>query len=62
MARDVQVSKKLSWLLRHGAVQEKLKLERGGYVNLAEVVRASPPRDVCHYQTMKTFPSMASIN
>lgn len=38
MPRDVQVSKKLSWLLRHGAEKEGLKLGKGGYVPLADVV------------------------
>jgi len=38
LPRDVQVSKKLSKLLRHDAEQEGLKLGKGGYVNLAEVV------------------------
>lgn len=36
--RDIQVSKKLSWLLRHGAEKEGLKLGPGGYVNVAEVL------------------------
>lgn len=38
MPREVQVSKKLSWLLRHGAEKEGLTLGKGGYINLAEVV------------------------
>lgn len=38
MPREVQVSKKLSWLLRHGAEKEGLKLGAGGYINLYEVV------------------------
>ena len=38
MPRDVQVSKKLSKLLRHDAEQEGLKLGKGGYINLADVV------------------------
>ena len=38
MTRDVQVSKKLSWLLRHGAEQEGLKLGEGGYLSLQDVV------------------------
>ncbi|KAF2817595.1 uncharacterized protein BDZ99DRAFT_405330 [Mytilinidion resinicola] len=39
LPRDVQVSKKLSWLLRHGAQQEKLTLGDGGYVSVADVLR-----------------------
>jgi 2'-phosphotransferase len=38
MTREVQVSKKMSWLLRHGAEKEGLKLGNGGYMNVAEVV------------------------
>lgn len=36
--RDVSVSKKLSWLLRHGAEKEGLVLGEGGYAALADVV------------------------
>ncbi len=38
MPRNVQISKKLSWLLRHGAEKEGLTLGPGGYVNVKEVV------------------------
>jgi 2'-phosphotransferase len=38
LPRGVQVSKKLSWLLRHGAEKEGLKLGPGGYINVSEVV------------------------
>lgn len=40
--REVQVSRKVSWLLRHGASQEGLKLGKGGYVNVQEVVSLLP--------------------
>jgi 2'-phosphotransferase len=36
--REVQVSRKVSWLLRHGAASEKLNLGKGGYVNVQEAV------------------------
>ncbi|KAE9979997.1 hypothetical protein EG328_011157 [Venturia inaequalis] len=39
MTRDVQVSKKMSWLLRHGAEKEGLVLEGGGYVGVNDVNR-----------------------
>lgn len=42
LPREVLVSKKLSWLLRHGAAKEHLTLGPGGYANLADVVRAIP--------------------
>jgi len=38
VCREVLLSKKLSWLLRHGAEKEGLKLGHGGFVNLKEVV------------------------
>jgi 2'-phosphotransferase len=38
MPRQVQVSKKLSWLLRHGAEKEGLQLDDAGYINLKDVV------------------------
>jgi len=37
-SREVLVSKKLSWLLRHGAEKEGLVLGKGGYVGLSDVV------------------------
>lgn len=38
LPRPVQVSKKLSWLLRHGAEKENLTLGPGGYANVADVL------------------------
>lgn len=38
MPREQQVSRKVSWLLRHGADAEGLKLGKGGYVNVADAV------------------------
>ena len=38
LPRNVQISKKLSWLLRHGAEKEGIKLGAGGYVNVQEIV------------------------
>ncbi|OCK79794.1 phosphotransferase KptA/Tpt1 [Lepidopterella palustris CBS 459.81] len=39
LPREVQVSKKISWLLRHGAGQEGLTLGEGGYVNVADALQ-----------------------
>ncbi|MCJ1439893.1 MAG: hypothetical protein MMC23_000374 [Stictis urceolatum] len=36
--RETQVSKKLSWILRHGADKEGLKLDKNGYANCAELL------------------------
>ena len=38
MPRDQQISRKVSWLLRHGAQSEGLKLGKGGYVGVADAV------------------------
>lgn len=38
VTRDVQVSKQLCWLLRHGAESEGLKLQEGGFVGVVDVV------------------------
>ncbi|KXL41551.1 MAG: hypothetical protein FE78DRAFT_520316 [Acidomyces sp. 'richmondensis'] len=38
LPRNVQVSKKLSWLLRHGAQEEGLLLGEGGFANLQDVL------------------------
>lgn len=43
-SRETTVSKKLSWLLRHGAEKEGLKLGKGGYVSLADVVSSTSER------------------
>ncbi|KAF1918963.1 phosphotransferase KptA/Tpt1 [Ampelomyces quisqualis] len=37
-SRDVQVSRKISWLLRHGAGSEGLTLGKGGYVNVQDAL------------------------
>ncbi|KAK4507531.1 hypothetical protein PRZ48_001266 [Zasmidium cellare] len=38
LPRPVQVSKKISWLLRHGAEKEGLTLGPGGYIPVSEVL------------------------
>ncbi|WPG98588.1 phosphotransferase KptA/Tpt1 [Acrodontium crateriforme] len=38
LTREIQISKKLSWLLRHGAESEKLSLQTGGYAKLSDVL------------------------
>ena len=39
MPREQKVSRKVSWLLRHGAGSEGLKLGKGGYVGVKDAVR-----------------------
>ncbi|KAK0312839.1 tRNA 2'-phosphotransferase [Friedmanniomyces endolithicus] len=38
LSRDVQVSKKISWLLRHGAEKEGLQLDSHGFLNVQDVL------------------------
>ncbi|KAK4634416.1 tRNA 2'-phosphotransferase 1 [Fulvia fulva] len=38
LARDVQVSKKIAWLLRHGAEKEGLELGHGGFIGVSDVL------------------------
>jgi hypothetical protein len=68
--REVQVSRKVSWLLRHGAGQEGLKLGKGGYVNVQDAVSlllCSPSKDIFNmfnygeYQSSRKTP-IASID
>lgn len=46
LPRDVQVSKKLSKLLRHSAAAEGLTLDAAGYANLADVVCLSSSPEI----------------
>lgn len=36
--RDVAISKSLSYLLRHGAIKEKLNIDETGYINVKELL------------------------
>ncbi|KAI7087555.1 phosphotransferase KptA/Tpt1 [Hortaea werneckii] len=38
LPRDVQVSKKIAWLLRHGAEKEGLQMGEGGFINVQDVL------------------------
>ena len=38
-ARSIQISKALSWLLRHGAAKERIPIDAAGYVNLHDVLQ-----------------------
>ena len=37
--QDVKLSKALSYLLRHGAIEEGLKMDAAGYVKLDDVLK-----------------------
>ena len=36
---DTDISKAMSWLLRHGAVKEKVTIDSSGYVPLEELIQ-----------------------
>lgn len=36
--KDTQLSKKLSWILRHGAVREGLQISDKGYINVSDIL------------------------
>jgi 2'-phosphotransferase len=44
---DVRISKTLSWLLRHGAQDEGLKMRTDGYVKVDDLVRCLSPAAPC---------------
>ncbi|USP78287.1 tRNA 2'-phosphotransferase 1 [Curvularia clavata] len=54
--REVQVSRKVSWLLRHGAGQEGLKLGKGGYVNVRDALNTK-----ALHSLKVTFPELRDI-
>ncbi|KAI5369520.1 Putative phosphotransferase KptA/Tpt1, RNA 2'-phosphotransferase domain-containing protein [Septoria linicola] len=39
LPRNVQVSKKIAWLLRHGAEKEGLQLDSSGFINVEDVLQ-----------------------
>ena len=43
LSREVTISKKISYILRHGAEREGLKLDQNGYANCADLVRTCFP-------------------
>lgn len=43
LPREVTVSKAMSFILRHGAEKEGIKLDAQGYANVADLVSPSPP-------------------
>ncbi|KAF2125924.1 hypothetical protein P153DRAFT_324305, partial [Dothidotthia symphoricarpi CBS 119687] len=54
--RDQQVSRKVSWLLRHGAGAEGLKLGEGGYVNVGDALNTR-----CLKALHVTFPELREV-
>ncbi|CAI6333205.1 unnamed protein product [Periconia digitata] len=56
MSREQQVSRKVSWLLRHGAGSEGLKLGKGGYVGVADVLNTNALKSL-----KITFPELKEL-
>ncbi|KAF2030627.1 hypothetical protein EK21DRAFT_65139 [Setomelanomma holmii] len=54
--REVQVSRKISWLLRHGASSEGLKLGKGGYVNVQDALNTRALKSL-----QITFPELLDV-
>jgi len=55
LPRDVMISKKISYILRHGAEKEGLKLDRNGYANCADLVRIHCSVEVLRYDYCSHF-------
>ncbi|OAL53020.1 hypothetical protein IQ07DRAFT_619571 [Pyrenochaeta sp. DS3sAY3a] len=56
MPREQQVSRKVSWLLRHGVAQEGLKLGKGGYVGVVDALNTKALRGL-----NVTFPELREV-
>ncbi|GAB7358044.1 hypothetical protein MBLNU230_g0207t1 [Neophaeotheca triangularis] len=56
LSRDVMVSKKMSWLLRHGAEKEGLTLDEGGFVSVDEMLNTRTLRSL-----KVTFPELRQL-
>ncbi|PVH97556.1 hypothetical protein DM02DRAFT_597433 [Periconia macrospinosa] len=56
MTRESQVSRKVSWLLRHGAESEGLKLGKGGYVGVADALNTKALKSL-----KVTFPELKQV-
>ncbi|GAB7339649.1 hypothetical protein MBLNU457_6235t2 [Dothideomycetes sp. NU457] len=61
-SREVQVSKKLSWLLRHNAEKEGLKLGPGGYINLKDVRILADQRPLLEPVVLTAQPQLNNRN
>lgn len=58
--RDVQISKALSYLLRHGALKEKLDIDSQGYVKLEEILKHQRLRS--HKTTIEDIERIVTLN
>jgi RNA:NAD 2'-phosphotransferase (TPT1/KptA family) len=62
LPREVQVSKKVSWLLRHGADREGLKLGKGGYVNVQDAVSLPTTSPTAHVLRIEVIQTLYGFN
>lgn len=52
-ANDVKLSKMLSWLLRHGAVNEGLEFDEGGFIDINKILKLKQFRNVTSYDIQR---------
>ncbi|CDR36302.1 CYFA0S01e00320g1_1 [Cyberlindnera fabianii] len=58
--RDIKISKALSYLLRHGAVKERLNIDSAGYVKVSEIL--SNNRLKTHHTTLEDLNRIVENN
>lgn len=58
--RDVQISKTLSYLLRHGAVKEKLPIDLQGWIEVADILKQN--RVKSHKTTVEDIERIVAEN
>lgn len=47
-SNDIYISKTLSWLLRHGAIEEKLNIDAEGYINIEDILNHKRLKEKCN--------------
>lgn len=50
---DIHISKTLSWLLRHGAVKERLPINPDGFINVQTILQHRSLRGKCSVEDIK---------
>ncbi len=66
VGKDVQFSKTMTYLLRHGAIKEGLNISQDGFVKLDDLLDQEHPTDnsLLHDElvTMGTYPSLVAVS
>lgn len=60
LARDIRISKALSYLLRHGAVKENLNIDDAGYIQVQELLNHN--RMKCNKTTLQDLERIVANN